>query len=237
MQMPTAREIEQHYFEQFRKHFPVPEGTVIYTDKPDVLVQADRILGVEIVRLYLTDGSDLESEQRQSPLRSQVLAMGQKLHEANGGLTIELHVDFDPATPITDVRKSAVKLARLAREIQDSPTILSGHSTEITHGLRFVYHNAISYSDAKWRNLQGYSVGNVNPDRLRTVVDEKIAKTRQYQPCDELWLLVVVDFMDRAQDQELTLPTDLKLNVEPFSRVLLYKPQFSQIVEIRSDAS
>ena len=188
MHMPTAREIERHYFEQFREHFPVPGGTVIYTDKPDVIVQADSTLGIEIVRLYLTDGSDPESEQRQSPLRSQVLARGQKLHEAHGGRRIELHVDFDPATPIADVFESADKLALLAREIQDLPTILSGHSTEVTHGLRFVYHNAISYSDAKWRNLQGYSVGNVNLDRLRSVVNEKIVKTQQYTPCDELWL-------------------------------------------------
>jgi hypothetical protein len=232
MPLSTAREIERYYFEQFRKHFPVPDGQVIYADKPDVRVHGDRTLGVEIVRLYLTHGGNPESEQRQSALRSQVLAKAQELHEERGERKIELHIDFDPATPITDVQDAAKRLAHLARQIQHELTLLSGHSTEIRHGLRFVYHNAIAYPDAKWRNIQSYAVNPVNPDRLRVVVDEKIAKAKQYEACDELWLLIIVDFMDRAQDQDLTLPDDLKLSAKPFDRVLLYKPQFRQVVEV-----
>ena len=232
MPLPTARAIERHYFEQFRKHFPVPDGQVVYADKPDVRVHGDRTLGVEIVRLYLTDGGNPESEQRQSALRSEVLAKAQALHDKLGEKKIELHVDFDPATPITDVPSAAQRLAQLARQIQHEPTTLSGHSTEIKHGLRFVYHNAVEYLDAKWQNIQSYSVNAVDPDRLRVVVDEKVAKAKQYKICDELWLLIVVDFMDRAQDQDLTLPAGLKLSAAPFNRVLLYKPQFRQVVEV-----
>lgn len=236
MPLPTAREIEQHYFEQFRRHFPVPGGQVIYADKPDVRVQGDRTLGVELVRLYLTDGGNQGSEQRQAALRSQVLAKAQELHLARGGKSIELHVDFDPAATITDALDAANRLADFVQQIQHEPTALSGHSTQVEHGLRFVYHNAIAYSDAKWRNIQSYSVGRVDPERLRVVVREKVAKAKQYEACDELWLLVVVDFMDRAQDQDLTLPDGLKLDAKPFNRVLLYKPQFSQVVEVPSDA-
>ena len=231
MPLPSAREIERHYFEQFRKHFPVPDGQVTYADKPDVRVHGDRTLGIEIVRLYLADGGNPGSEQRQSALRSQVLTKAQELHE-RGGQRIELHVDFDPATPITDVREAAHRLAQLAEQIQHEPTTLSGHSIEISHGLRFAYHNAIAYPDAKWRNTQSYTVNRVDPDRLRIVVEEKVAKTKQYRACDELWLLVIVDFMDRAQDQDLTLPDGLKLIAKPFNRVLLYKPQFGQVVEV-----
>ena len=66
MPLPSAREIERHYFEQFRQHFPVPDGRVIYADKPDVRLLGDSTIGIEIVRLYLTDGGNPVSEQRQS---------------------------------------------------------------------------------------------------------------------------------------------------------------------------
>ena len=32
----TNSDIERHYFERFRKAYPLPEGTVAYGDKPDI---------------------------------------------------------------------------------------------------------------------------------------------------------------------------------------------------------
>ena len=53
-----------------------------------------------------------------------------------------------------------------------------------------------------------------------------------YQPCTEYWLLLVIDFMDAAQNQEIRLPVDFRLGESAFEKVLLYKPQFGEVVEV-----
>jgi hypothetical protein len=39
--------------------------------------------------------------------------------------------------------------------------------------------------------------------RLAEIVREKEDKAKNYKKCDAYWLLVVVDFVDSAQDQEI----------------------------------
>ena len=69
-------------------------------------------------------------------------------------------------------------------------------------------------------------------DFVRSVLAQKIAKAKSYQPCDTYWLLLVIDFMDSAQDQELRLPEDVRLGESIFEKVLLYKPQFAEVVVV-----
>lgn len=228
----TPRQIEYFYFEQFRKHYSLPESSVEYDDKPDVRLKGERLLGIELARLYLKDGTDSSSEQVQSARRTQVLARAQALHTDHGGRPIELWVDFDPAKPIVDVETSAQRLATLAKEFPPGPVQLVGELSGNAEGLRYVYCNGLEYPDAQWRAQQVFTVPNLDTSRLRAVVTEKSGKVCNYMPCDEYWLLLIVDFMDPAQDQELVLPADFRLGKGPFDKILLYKPPFGQVVEV-----
>jgi hypothetical protein len=228
----TNRDVEHYYFEQFRGHFHLPEGEIVYADKPDVQVRGSRTLGVEIARLYIADGSDPAIEQVQSIRREPVLARAQELHRQGGGRSIELNVDFDPQFPILDVEQAASKLANLAHDVQHQPATIAGYLSGNAHGLRFVHHNGKEYLDARWRKVQGFSVPPLDTVRLQAVVDEKTKKAANYAACDECWLLLVVDFMDPAQDQELTLPEAFSLPKSAFQKILIYKPQFGQVIEV-----
>jgi hypothetical protein len=232
MARATAREIEYHYFEQFRKHFALPNGGVDYADKPDVRLSGSRYIGIEIARLYISDGRDPASEQVQAGKRKQVLARAQALHAARGGRQIELYVDFDPAQPIVDVPLSASRLASLARELEAQEAKLVGDLSGSAEGVRFVYHSGVEYTHPEWRTVQVFNVHPLSPARLQAVVSAKTKKAAEYAACDEYWLLLVVDFMDPAQDQELVLPSDFRLEPNAFQRVFLYKPQFGQVVEV-----
>ena len=229
---PTTGEIERHYFEQFRAHASLPEGQVVYADKPDVRILGPRRLGIEIARLYIADGKDPASPQAQTARREQVLARAMAIHAAMGGRSIELYVDFDPAQPILDISKAAERLASLAAKVQFEPTTLSYDPSVLAEGLRSVLHNGVEYPDAKWRAQQVTSLPRLDIDRLQEVVALKAQKSTEYAPCDAYWLLLVVDFMDRAQDQELVLPEGFRLPRSPFERVLVYKPQFGQVLEV-----
>jgi hypothetical protein len=64
------------------------------------------------------------------------------------------------------------------------------------------------------------------------MVAEKMKKLAGYRPCDKYWLLLVVDFMDPAQDQDIAWPADASALRARFERVLIYKPQFGQVTEV-----
>lgn len=231
MPRPSNHEIEQYYFEQFRQHFPLPIGCVEYKDKPDVLIHGDRLLGVEIANLYLSDGADPASEQIQSKRRAEAVRKAHDLHLAAGGRKCELTVSFNPTHPINDVRtvaESLVSVAAKAETENSGKGPLPKQIVEITPEASLVYYNPCEYPDACWRVCQTYTVQTLSVERLTELVAAKEQLLPGYDQCDAYWLLLVVDFMDPAQDQEIDwTPTHPSLNTL-FERVIIYKPQFSR---------
>jgi|SRR6266853_263523 len=233
MTRPSNSKIEQYYFEQFRRDYPLPEGDVDFTDKPDVIVRADCTLGVEITNLYIVAGSDPASEQVQRRRREKVLERAHTAFLAEGGKKFELSVDFDPLKPIEELEPLARALTSLAHQLETAETgQVSSLLFEHIEALRFMYLNAKEYSDPRWRLTQGFSVPSLSVERLREIVVEKTAKLSEYQACDRYWLLIVVDLMDPAQDQELVWSSTASLGASPYEKVLLYKPQYRQVLEV-----
>jgi hypothetical protein len=232
MNRPSNREIEQYYFKQFRGHFPLPEGEVEHGDKPDVVIHGERVLGIEIANLYLTDGGDPTSEQVQRKRREDVVCKAQTQHSLAGGKKIELTVSFDPARPITDVNSVASALAAVAQSIQNLPAgPLSWQQFAQIPQLNFVYYNPIEYPDARWRVSQVFSGVDLSVDRVAQLVNTKEKRLAEYSKCAAYWLLLVVDFMDSAQDQELVWPSEVAPLKTTYERVIIYKPQFAQWIQ------
>lgn len=229
----TNQRIEQHYFEQFRLDYSLPIGNVQYADKPDVIIQGQQSLGVEITNLYIDPGTDPASEQIQRVWRKQAIQRAQTLFIERGGRKIELSFDFEPSHPIEEIEPLANELAELACRLAAEAT---GNVNPLKFfaikQLRSVYYNAIEYEDAKWRLIQIYTVPLLSVDRLRQVVADKAKKHKGYSSCERYWLLIVIDFMDFAQDQQIEWPEGQALGVTPYEKVLLYKPQAHQVVEV-----
>ena len=230
MSPPSNQFIERYYFEQFAQHIVLPAGQIEYSDKPDVLIHGEKLLGIEIANLYLSEGSDPNSEQVQRRRREAVLAKAQETHRASGGRRIELHVDFRPDRPIRSIESVASGLAKVARRIESNTggQIYREYFEDVPE-LRFLYHNGQEYENSKWMSVQGSTVPSLSIERVRELVARKSHKVASYRPCDKYWLLLVVDFMDFAQDQDITWPDNALLGETPFERVLLYKPQFKQV--------
>jgi hypothetical protein len=53
----------------------------------------------------------------------------------------------------------------------------------------------------------------------------------QYRPCDAYWLLAVVDFMDRAQDQEIRIDGLETVRSAVFQNIIVYKTHFGHVQE------
>ena len=95
-----------------------------------------------------------------------------------------------------------------------------------------VYLNTAEYENPKWRVVQRHSGKIMSMDSLRKIVSSKERKSQSYEHCDAHWLLVVVDFTDRAQDQEIQIGEE-KIDSKVFERVLVYKTHFSHVLEAK----
>lgn len=231
----SNQELEQYYFKQFQAHYPMPPGQVEHRDKPDVLILGHRTLGIEIVNFYLSHATNLGSEQTQRPVRDLVVKEAQAEYLASGGKKSELTFSFDPSHPISisDWKALATALARVAVTIEKLPAgqVNRSHFQDVPE-ICFIYHNPTEYHDAKWHASQVYTVPNLSLSRLAEIVESKHSKLAGYKPCDAYWLLLIVDFTDPAQDQEIDWPESEVSLKSPFEKIIIYKPQFAAWTEI-----
>jgi hypothetical protein len=275
---PTQQEIEQHYFELFRKAYPLPAGAVDYGDKPDIMITGPRVIGIEITNLYLVDGSDPSSEQVQERRRREAVSRGQEIYEDAGGSNFQLSFSFNKRHPIQDVEAVARKLSDLAQrvEAQENGRIRKSAFSDIpelefaylyarelvypddyadpdfpngqpdpsegfgafatyrnrreVHALRVGLYRPLSFP-AKWNIGQGHDFGLMSQARLTEIVRLKEQKVKKYRPCDAYWLLVIVDFMSAAQEQEIRVD-GLRISSAVFEKIIVYKPNFDHILDV-----
>jgi hypothetical protein len=230
----TNSAIEQHYFEQFRAACPLLDGTPCYADKPDVIMCGIRKIGVEITRFFLQSGSLFESEQRQRPMRREVVSSAQELYRSGGGKEIELTFAFNANHPITSQRRKELPglLANLAKCCDNQPSgLLDGSLLEAMREVESVYVNTQEYPAPEWRVNGVYTVEDVSAANLEAIIREKEAKLVEYRRCDTYWLLIVVDGMDAAQEQEIRAD-GLKISSQVFEKIFIYKPGFDHVVRV-----
>jgi hypothetical protein len=230
----SNQEIEQYYFEMFRKDYQLPEGTIVHGDKPDVILEGKRKIGIEITNFFLESGALPESEQVQRKAREAVVSKAQQVYLANGGKRIELSFSFNKVAPIRDQGKLANKIARVAKNIDGLKTgSIDIDVFKDIPELSFVYLNSKEYEYPEWRIVQCYSGQFMSMEKLRTIVGTKEAQSKHYQCCDAYWLVVIVDFIDRAQDQEIQIDDFEKIASTVFEKVIVYKTHFGHILEAK----
>lgn len=232
--MARSKKLEReiYYFEQFRRHFPLPDGVVEYCDKPDLILRDPNSkairLGIEQTALYHKDGDSVTSEQKQSGLRLEVLELAEKEFKKHDDKDLRLSVCFNCENPIISTKNVAKDLFEYALKIcpeSHNKTIINPPIKEISS--IYVQWNV----GVPWQLSQVYSVPMMSKERLQSILDVKNRKATSYTICPELWLLVVIDFGNWGQDQEIDFGVE-SLQSDHFSKVILFKTVFNQILEI-----
>ncbi len=228
----SNQDIERYYFEKFFKDYPLPSGTIIYGDSPDVIVEGENRIGVEITNFFLKKGSLPESEQVQSKLREKVASEAQRIYQTENRKKIEISFGFDEANPIREQKKLVRKLVDLAKQIEKWETgeIRKVFFQEIPE-LSSVYLNAKEYKDAKWQVYQVYGTPRISRDRLVDIVRDKEVRAKKYKKCDTYWLLVIVESFDRAQEQTIPSNGFEKIQTKVFEKVIIYDSNFGDVLE------
>jgi hypothetical protein len=234
MTAKSNKEIERHYFELFRKIYTLPQGQVKYGDKPDVIVEGQERIGIEVTNFFLERGELSESEQKQRRIRADVLKKAQLEYISSGG-RYEISFSFNKEHPIQNSQKLIPRLVELIQKLEVSKTGgFSKYFLEDVPQLEFIYINPNLYNDPKWKNIQCYAGQMMSIPRLMEIVCEKENKGINYSKCNAYWLLVIVDPMDSAQDQEIQIEgVDIKSDF--FEKIILYKPTFEHVLEFKKN--
>jgi len=230
----STREKQVLYFEDFRKHYSLPDGIIEHDDKPDVMVRGERTLGIEMTNFYLEDGRSPESEQVQRAWRDKVVSDAQDIYRKKSSGRTKLTLGFDKSVPIRDKRVLANKIADLGGRVENSEAgqVRRDLFFPDIPELSFVWCHVDEYEDSAWRLQQMHSGSLMSLELLRGIIKDKEDKSRQYKRCDAYWLLVVVDFFDLAQDQEILIEGGLNtIRSEVFEKILVYKTVFGQVLE------
>ena len=227
---------EQYYFEMFRRDYLLPKGRIEYRDKPDFILRGEKKIGIEITNFYLEDGRRTDSEQLQRGTRETVVAKAQSIYLDNGGRGITLFFSFDKESPIGGKRQQdrlAKRIAKLAEQVYGRQTGKVGADVfdDITE-LSFVYLIAEDYPNSQWKVQQDYRGSVLSRAKLQKIVRTKESKVRGYERCDAYWLVVVVDFNDPAQDQEIRVD-GLKIDSSVFDKVLVYKTVYRHVLDAK----
>lgn len=224
---------EKKYFEKFRQDYPLPEGKVIYGDKPDVVINGLTKTGIEITSFYHKDGSSNESEQVQRVLREKTILDVQNLYLNDSGKNIAITFGFDEKIPIQAKGKKNLekKLVELAKCIERwGEGSIPKETFKVIPELSFVNLTPREHQDARRRVCQVYRGKEMSRDRLLEIVQGKEGKVAHYEKCDVYWLVIVVDFFDPAQDQEIQIKDFDKIK---FEIILVYKTAFGHIFQAK----
>lgn len=232
MNKPSNQGIEKYYFEMFRTHYSLPSGAITYKDAPDVILEGDRKIGIEITNFFLEDGSLLESEQTQMRLREKVVNSAQQAYSTENGRNFEITFGFNNANPIRNQKALIANIVQLAKSIEGYMSGQVGNDVfKAIPELSFVYLNTREYTDSKWRVVQVYNVPVMSRERLIEIVRSKERRANKYEKCDSYWLVVIVDFMNFAQDQEIRVDGFDKIQTDVFEKVIVYKTLFGHVLE------
>jgi hypothetical protein len=237
MALKSNRQKECYYFELFRKVYPLPDGELKYGDKPDIIIDGKRRLGVEMTNFYVEGGELIESEQIQRRIRKIVLKKAQQKYIHKGG-KFEISFSFNRQHPIRHSRKLIPKIIEIIRRLESSRTGgISKYFLEDIPELDFVYINPNLYSNPQWRNVQGYTgVNQMSMAKLEQILSGKEKKAEEYEKCDAYWLLVVIDSFDRAQEQLIpdeVLNGEVKLDSDIYEKIILFLNQEQQILHLK----
>ena len=233
MSRPSNQEIEKYYFEQFTEDFLLPNGELEYGDKPDVIVRGTKNIGIEIANLYLIDGAVEASEQAQRKRREKVIKLAEADYKLKSNLNHEFYISFNSMVPIIDIKSTAVRLVDFVISIENTLGIFfTSNAFNISPEIYSVHRSQKQYPDAKWQTSQVFDGKDLHITRVREIVQQKNEKISGYIHCDSYWLLLIVDFMDSAQDQEIEWPTDEAPIECKYEKVIIYKPQFKRYSDI-----
>lgn len=223
-------EVEAEIFKRFFDSFGRMLGLIgdyKQDERPDFRVFQDgKIIGIELTRYSIGAG-----EEKQSALCEAVVKNVQLKYAKADLNKIQIFLDFNREFPILSKTKFEDTLFKLVASLSDEPTgqVSRDKFLEVKE-LRYIDLYAEKdniWSD--WKIIQVHSTPNFCNNQFGEIIKKKEKKSKDYDICDENWLLVSMSFMDRAQDSNVDIGLLNIHSSEIFSKIILYRMAYEDI--------
>lgn len=240
------KELEKHYLDQFVKTYhSFPEGSIVPSERPDFIVrQGNRNIGIELCRLYKDSRDDSLSIQAQKSWKANLLKRACELFEKESNEKYRVFISFEERTAIqknnideisTFISQKIIEKIKSIKPKEGSPIILGEWDLQPCNNIvsMIQVYDFSKYNDYSWTQNNVFNVEVVNSDNLAKIIGEKETLREDYQKCDEMWLLVVIDFWDLAMDQSIPTGFNLKIRNSKFDRIFLFKTIEEEVIEVK----
>jgi hypothetical protein len=203
MPKPDKKALERYFIETLKRNLSdFPSGKIVDCESPDFLLQtSDRVIGVEVTRLYGMDNESSVAPQLVENEHENVVMTAQSIAESNGLPPLMVDVYFDHKELITKSDRKLISEQLLAIVSHNIPELNKRTSIE-NNGQPFPAQvKAISIRRPRplkshlWQTAGGGIVNENFADQLQREIDKKNLKISEYRKrCDDCWLLVVADW-------------------------------------------
>ncbi len=219
-------DIEKYIFNRFKGQYAIPDGTIHYGDKPDVILcSSDTKLGIEISQIV---GGDLDHKAKQE----NVVLKAQKIYGRDPRHKTEFHFGFNNGVGINDITQLSKRLASLVSTLGTEPIgAISRSRFEDIPELSFVFKGD-EYDDCLWKVRSCSSPNFLSTETVNEQIAKKTELSNGYKKCDSLWLLLFIIFIDPIQDIEIANFNPSGIVTGAFEKVFIYRTCFEEIIEI-----
>ena len=212
-------ELEWRCIKSFKDAYAsFPEGEIIKSERPDFIICGDKKIGIEHSYLFRGDGKDIFSIQRQDKLKSIILEGASNKIKKASVKQLSVFVSFEEKTQIEPANLNilidflAEKVISFKKPTKERPSTIGKYYLE-PHQNLFSMIQLYDFGDVHplWKRMDVFSVESIEKnDYFEKLIGQKNKK--QYVGCDELWLLITIDYFNPSSQQYV--PKDFKVNIK-----------------------
>jgi hypothetical protein len=225
------KQAERFFLERFLDASGMAAEIVDDREKPDFVIRyEDRLVGVEVTRMYVAHDKNGSLAQAQESISDRIVFRARQLYEASGAQPAHVSVCFAPRHELRQLRRDAVARS-LAALVGDMNLVewkrlnwRPGAGGLLSGVISFVHALGVPTRDmAHWSVARAGWVAPVTVEALQARIDDKAKRLPGYRnEIPEHWLLIYADGMKPSQLFEVRADFEPGKVVSPFTRTYFY---------------
>jgi hypothetical protein len=220
----TKKELERVYFDRLAALCPDLSGTTVESDEaPDFICKgSDRIIGVEVTRLFQNGGAGQPTPMAVFAFREQIVARAKEIYSGVGTELVRVGVLFEDIV-LTDREAAARKLAdhvvRLSRARPGDFVVSSDDEVSLSPEFALI---RVIRGDGLWSVSEAQMASRLSPEILQEFIGAKSSLVPSYRTkAGEAWLLLVLDRYPLPGSFTVPESSLRSIYATPFDRVYL----------------
>jgi hypothetical protein len=235
------KKMESAFIQYFSKAYSgFPSGTIHAYEKPDFVVNSrPSKIGIEVTKLFKGKNKGWASHQAQQKIQNNVLEAAEKIFKEKSSENYSVFASFhensriDPkkvealANWLTDKILEAGKTGNPSR---DDPVELSSYDLR-PHETDFFLVLIYDFGDhqTRWAVQNVFSVEPLNESNLIEALSSKEIKAAKYRTCNELWLVIVIDYWDSSSEQYILEENIKKFESTRYDKIFLFRTGYNDV--------